>query len=90
MATDRANRDTGISKMEELVQTGDDDGPEEPNYPHSQSVDGHLHVICVRDGGPHFGVRGIFPPLWWTRAGSVRFATLCAQRSTTIHTFRYL
>jgi hypothetical protein len=61
--TDRADGDTGISKVKELIQTGYEDGPEEPNRPRAKRVGGHLHIVRVRDGGPHFGVRRLVFPL---------------------------
>ena len=61
-ATNRANGDTGVSKVEKLVETGYEDGPEEPNHPRAKGISWHLHVVRVGDGGPHFGVgRLIFP-----------------------------
>ena len=64
--TNRADCDAGVSKEEKLVETGYKDGPEEPNRPRAKSVHGHLHVVRVGDGGPHFGIRRLILPLWWT------------------------
>jgi hypothetical protein len=61
-ATNRANSDAGVSKVEKLVETGYEDGPKEPNRPCAKGISWHLHVVRVGDGGPHFGVgRLIFP-----------------------------
>lgn len=61
-ATNRANCDTGVSKVKKLIKTGYEDGPEEPNRPCAKGISRHLHVIRVGDGGPHFGVgRLVFP-----------------------------
>jgi len=66
-ATNRADGSAGVSKIEKLIQPGDDDGPKEPNRPRAKSVDGHLHVVRVGYGGPHLWVGGLILPLWWIR-----------------------
>jgi hypothetical protein len=61
-ATNRANGDTGVSKVEKLIEAGYEDGPKEPNHPCAKGIGWHLHVVRVGDGGPHFGVgRLVFP-----------------------------
>jgi hypothetical protein len=64
-ATNRTNTDAGVSKVEKLIETGYEYGPEKPNRPRAKGVDGHLHVIRVGDGSPHFGIRRLVLPLWW-------------------------
>src|SRR5713101_26704 len=61
-ATNRANGDTGVSKVEKLVETGYKDGPKEPNRPCAKGISWHLHVVRVGYGGPHFGVGGLIFP----------------------------
>jgi hypothetical protein len=61
-ATNRANGDTGVSKVEKLIETGYENGPKEPNSPCAKGISWHIPVVRVGDGGPHFGVgRLIFP-----------------------------
>jgi hypothetical protein len=47
------------AEEEELVEAGDDDGPNEANEPSTEGVDGHVWVICVGYSRPDFRVRGI-------------------------------
>lgn len=70
--TNRANCDAGVSEKEKLVETGYQDSPKEPNRPRAKGVDGHLHVVRVGDGGPHFGIRRLILPLWWTEEAQGR------------------
>lgn len=41
------NRDLGLTKVEELVDKGDDTGPKETKEPHAESVAWHLRIIGV-------------------------------------------
>ena len=70
--TNRANTGAGVSKVEKLIETGYEDGPAKPNRPRAKGVDGHLHVIRVGDGSPHFGIRRLVLPLWWMEEDAAR------------------
>ena len=41
------DRDLGLTKVEELVDKGDDAGPEETKEPHAEGIAGHLRIIGV-------------------------------------------
>ena len=41
----------GITEIVELIDGGEDDGPEHSEQPRSEGVDGHGLVIVVCDGG---------------------------------------
>src|SRR6266850_1989684 len=70
--TNRTNSDAGVSKVQKLIETGYEYGPEKPNRPRAKGVDGHLHVIRVGDGSPHFGIRRLVLPLWWMEENVAR------------------
>ena len=53
------DRDGGIPEEEELVQTGNEDGPDNTNEPRSESVDRHQGVVGVGDGGSNLRVRRV-------------------------------
>ena len=59
METYTANRDRRIPEEEELVQTGNEDSPDNTNEPGSESVDRHQGVVGVGDGGSNLRVRGV-------------------------------
>lgn len=65
--------------MKKLIQTGYEDGPEEPNGPRAEGIGWHFHIVRVRDCGPHFGVRRLVFPFCWTRPDE------CMMRSATLH-----
>jgi len=58
--------------VQKLIETGYEYGPEKPNRPRAKGVDGHLHVIRVGDGSPHFGIRRLVLPLWWMEENVAR------------------
>jgi len=66
-ATNRANGDTGVSKVKELIETGYENGPKEPNHPCAKGISWHLHVVRVGDGRAHFGVGRLIFPFCGTR-----------------------
>lgn len=45
--TDGAYRDTGVSQIEELIESGDEECPEEAYCPGTDCVDGHVDVVRV-------------------------------------------
>lgn len=45
------NHEGGITEIVELVDAGEDDGPEYAEDPSAEGVDGHGLVIVVCDGG---------------------------------------
>ena len=57
-----ANSDTAMHNgrnaayEEELVDTGDEDRPDDAYEPGAESVDGHFRVVSVRDGGANLRV----------------------------------
>jgi hypothetical protein len=51
-----ANGDRRIAEEEELVETGDENSPEDTDEPSSEGVYGHIWVIGVCDGRPDLGV----------------------------------
>lgn len=55
-ATYSSDHDGRISEIVELVHAGDDDRPEEAEYPCPESVDGHGRVVKVGDGGAHLWI----------------------------------
>jgi hypothetical protein len=61
--TNRTYGDAGVSKMEKLIETGYEYGPEEPNRPRAKGIDRHFHVVRVGDGCPYFGIRRFVLPL---------------------------
>ena len=56
---DTGDGDGGVSEEEELVQTGDEDGPGNANEPGPEGAAGHVRVVGVGDGGTDLGVRGV-------------------------------
>jgi hypothetical protein len=44
---------------EELVETGEQDGPCDADDPGMEGGDGHGEIICVGDGGPDFGIEAV-------------------------------
>lgn len=51
--------DRGVAEEEELVEAGDDDGPEQADKPGAGGGARHVGVIGVGDGGAHLGVRRV-------------------------------
>ena len=49
--------DRGIAEEEELVQAGEDDGPDEADEPGPEGVHGHVRVVGVGDGRTDLRVR---------------------------------
>lgn len=64
------NGDGRIAEEEELVEAGDDNGPDEADEPCAGGRTGHVGVVCVGDGGTHLGVRRVI---------------LCTRRSALEH-----
>jgi hypothetical protein len=51
-ATNRASGDTGVSKVENLIETGYEEGPEEPTNPSTQGFSWHL-LLSVLETAAH-------------------------------------
>lgn len=49
----------GVTEEEELVQTGDEDCPDEAEDPCTGGLAGHVGVVGISDGGPNFGIRRV-------------------------------
>ena len=56
MDTHTTNDDRGISEEEELVETWNDDSPNDTNDPCAESVDRDGRVVSIRDGRPNLRV----------------------------------
>lgn len=53
------NGDRRVAEEEELVETGDEDGPEDTDEPRPEGVHGHVDVVGVGHRRPDLGVRRI-------------------------------
>ena len=62
MGTYTRDGDGRITEEEELVKTGDDDGPYETDKPCAEGGAGHVWVVGVGDGRPDLGVGRVI--LW--------------------------
>jgi hypothetical protein len=54
--TYRSDIGRGIAEEEELIQTGNDDGPKQAQDPCTDRVHRHLRVVCVGDGRSYFRI----------------------------------
>ena len=57
--TDTSDGDSREAEEEELVQAGDEDGPDEADEPRAEGAAGHVGVVGVGDGGSNLRVRGV-------------------------------
>ena len=58
LKTNRGDNDSRVSKIEELVRTRKDDGPEQANNPSTECRHRHCGIVSVGHRGSDFGVRG--------------------------------
>ena len=55
--TNRIDLHERISESKELVDTGDNDGPNDADNPSAQSKYRHCRIVCVGHRGPDFRIR---------------------------------
>ena len=53
------DRDRGEAEEKELIESGDEDGPDETDEPRPESTAGHVCVVRVSDGRTNLGIRGV-------------------------------
>ena len=59
LSDNAADGDGGIAEEEELVETGEQDGPNDADDPGAEGGYGHVEIICVGDGGPDLGIGAV-------------------------------
>jgi len=59
LSDNAAYGDGGIAEEEELVETGEQDGPKDADDPGAEGGDGHVEIIGVGDGGTDLGIGAV-------------------------------
>ena len=57
--THTSDSDARVAEEEELVQPGDDDGPDETDKPSTEGRAGHVDIVGVGDGSTDLRVGGV-------------------------------